>query len=59
MSDYDTRSTGQFQTILFNMMDTDLKFSTIIYTQTKGQIERMKHLLKEYLTHYVTKSQWY
>ena len=57
VSNKDTRFTGRFWTTLFNMMGTELKFSTANHPQTDGQTERINHLLEEYLRHYVTTSQ--
>ena len=58
VSDRDTRFTSRFWTALFNMMGTELKFSTSNHLQTDGQTKRINHLLEEYLRHYVTASQW-
>ena len=56
-SNRDTPFTGRFWTSLFNMMGSELKFSTANHPQTDGQTERMNALLEEYLRHYVTASQ--
>ncbi|KAG8366490.1 hypothetical protein BUALT_Bualt17G0085400 [Buddleja alternifolia] len=57
ISDRDTRFTGRFWTALFNMMGTELKFSTAYHPQTDGQMEQINQLLEEYLRHYVSASQ--
>lgn len=57
VSDRDPRFTGWFWTTLFNMMGSDLKFSTGYRPQTDGQIVRMNALLEDYLRHYVSTSQ--
>lgn len=41
ISDRDSRFTGRFWTSLFNMMGTELKFSTANHPQTDGQTELM------------------
>ncbi|KAL0388133.1 UNVERIFIED_CONTAM: Transposon Ty3-G Gag-Pol polyprotein [Sesamum radiatum] len=42
---------------LFNMMGTELKFSTANHPQTDGQTERVNALVEDYLRHYVSASQ--
>lgn len=53
ISDRDAQFTSRFWTVLFNLMGTNLKFSTVNYPQADGQTERMNALLEEYLQHYV------
>ena len=57
-SDRDTRFTGRFWTALFNMMGTEINFSTASHPHTDGQTERINHLLEDYLRYYVKTSQW-
>lgn len=57
ISDRDTRFTGRFWTLLFDMMGTELRFFTANHPQTDGQTETMNQLLEEYMRHYVTASQ--
>ncbi|KAL0423510.1 UNVERIFIED_CONTAM: Transposon Ty3-I Gag-Pol polyprotein [Sesamum radiatum] len=57
VSDGDARFTGRFWTALFNMMGTELKFSTANHPQTDGQTERVNALVEDYLRHYVSASQ--
>lgn len=57
ISDRDTRFAGRFRTRLFNLMGSELSFSTANHPQTDGQTERLNALLEEYLRHYVTASQ--
>ncbi|KAK4388149.1 Transposon Ty3-I Gag-Pol polyprotein [Sesamum angolense] len=56
-NDRDARFTGRFWTALFNMMGTELKFSTANHPQTDGQTERVNALVEDYLRHYVSASQ--
>ncbi|KAK4394407.1 hypothetical protein Sango_1911500 [Sesamum angolense] len=53
VSDRDARFTGA----LFNMMGTELKFSTANHPQTNGQMERVNALVDDYLRYYVSASQ--
>lgn len=57
ISDRDTQFTGRFWTVLFNLMGTYLKFSTVNYPQADGQTKRVNALLEEYLQHYVISNQ--
>lgn len=57
VSDCDARFIGRFWIALFNMMGTQLKFSTANHPQTDGQTERINTLLEEHLRHYVTATQ--
>ncbi|KAL0438705.1 UNVERIFIED_CONTAM: Transposon Ty3-I Gag-Pol polyprotein [Sesamum latifolium] len=57
ISDGDTKFIGQFWTAMFNMLGTELKFSTANYPQTDGQTERVNALVEDYLRHYVTANQ--
>lgn len=57
ISDWDTRFTGKFWTLLFKMIGSKLKFSIANHPQTDRQTERINALLEEYLWHYVTASQ--
>jgi hypothetical protein len=57
VSDRNPRSTGQFWTALFNLMGSDLKFSTSYHPQTDGQTEKVNILLEDYLRHYASTSQ--
>ena len=57
VSDRDSRFTGQFWTVLFGLMGSELKFSTANHPQTDGQIERINAMLEDYLSHNVIASQ--
>jgi hypothetical protein len=57
VSDRDPRFIGRFWTALFNMMRSNLKFSTGYHPQTDGQTERVNALLEDYLRHYALTSQ--
>ncbi|KAK4381994.1 Retrovirus-related Pol polyprotein from transposon.6 [Sesamum angolense] len=57
VSDRDARFTERFWTTLFNMMGTELKFSTPNHPQTDGQTERLNALVEYYLRDYVSASQ--
>ncbi|KAK4380950.1 RNA-directed DNA polymerase [Sesamum angolense] len=57
VSDRDAKFTGRFWIALFNMMGTELKFSTANHPQTDGQMERVNALVEHYLRDYVSASQ--
>ncbi|KAK4403129.1 Transposon Ty3-I Gag-Pol polyprotein [Sesamum angolense] len=57
VSDRDARFTERFWTTLFNMMGTELKFSTANHPQTDGQTKRVNALVEDYLRHYMSASQ--
>ncbi|RVW18515.1 Retrovirus-related Pol polyprotein from transposon 17.6 [Vitis vinifera] len=57
VSDRDARFTGRFWVELFNLLGSELKFSTANHPQTDGKMERINALLEEYLRHYVTATQ--
>jgi len=57
VNDRDARFTSRFWTSLFNMMGSELKFSSANHPQIDGQTERVNALLEEYLKHYATASQ--
>ncbi|KAL0380935.1 UNVERIFIED_CONTAM: hypothetical protein Sangu_0157800 [Sesamum angustifolium] len=57
VSDRDARFTGGFWTVLFNMIETELKFSTANHPQTDGQMERVNALVEDYLRHNMSISQ--
>ena len=50
VNDRDTRFTGRFWTVLFNMMGSNLKFCTANHPQIDGQTERINHLLEDVMT---------
>ena len=56
VSDRDSRFIGQFWTILFRLLGSQLKFFTTNHPQTRGQTERINAVLEDYLRHYVTAS---
>ena len=57
VSDRDSRFVGQFWTIFFGLLVSQMKFSTANHPQTNGQIKRINAMLEVYLRHYVTASQ--
>jgi len=57
VSDRDSCFTGQFWTVLFGLLGSQLKFSIANHPQTNGQTERINAALEDYLRHYVTISQ--
>jgi hypothetical protein len=54
--DHDPRFTGRFWTALFNIIGSEVKFSTDYHPQTDGKMERVNALLEDYLRHYVSTS---
>jgi hypothetical protein len=54
MSNRDLRFTGRFWTTLFNMIGSDLKFSTGYHPQIDGQTERVNAMLEDYLRHHTS-----
>ena len=53
ISDRDPRFTGKFWRSLFDLLGTDLRFSTAFHPQTDGQSERMIQTLENFLRPYV------
>ena len=53
ISDRDPRFTGKFWRALFDLLGTDLRFSTAFHPQTDGQSERMIQTLENFLRPYV------
>ena len=60
ISDRDPRFTSKFWTSLFNLLGTDLRFSTAFHPQIDGQSERMIQTLENFLRPYVARhpSEW-
>lgn len=57
ISDWDIRFTRQLWITLFNMMGIDVKFLIANHLQIDGKTEKVNHLLKKYLRHYMSTSQ--
>ena len=57
ISDCDPHFTAKFWTELFNLMGSELHFSTSFHPQTNGQTEWMNALLELYLRHFVSANQ--
>ena len=53
ISDRDPRFTGKFWRALFDLLSTDLRFSTAFHPQTDGQSEKMIQTLENFLRQYV------
>ena len=53
ISDQDSRFTGKFWRALFDLLGTDLWFSTAFHSQTDGQSEWMIQTLENFLRPYV------
>ena len=58
ISDRDPRFTGKFWESLFDLLGTDLRFSTAYHPQTDGQSERMIQTLENFLRPYVVHGLW-
>nr|GLL16863.1 hypothetical protein F511_07660 [Ipomoea trifida] len=57
ISDRDPRFTGKMWKELFQLMGSDLHFSTSFHPQSDGQTERVNALLECYLRHFVSANQ--
>ena len=53
ISDRDPHFTGKFWKSLFDLLGTDLRFSTAFHPQTDGQSERMIQTMENFLRSYV------
>ena len=53
ISDWDPRFTGKFWRSLFDLLGTNLRFSTAFHPQTDGQLEQMIQVLENFLRLYV------
>ena len=60
ISDRDPKFTSKFWTSLFDLLGTDVRFSTAFHPQTDGQLERMIQTLENFLRPYVERnvSEW-
>jgi len=54
ITDRDDRFLSHFRRALFDMLGTQLKFTTAYHPQTDGQSERTNRILEEYLRHFVS-----
>ena len=53
ISDKDPHFTDKFWRVLFDLLRTDLRFSTALHPQIDGQSERMIQMLENFLRPYV------